>query len=80
MAEVGHVWRNGYAERVIRTIKEKEVDLSEYGDFAGALWQFGHVIGEMYMHKRIHSAMGHLTPTEFESHRHKQLVGEDSFH
>jgi transposase InsO family protein len=27
MAEVGQAWQNGYAERLIRTIKEEEIDL-----------------------------------------------------
>jgi transposase InsO family protein len=30
MAEVGAAWQNGAAERLIRTIKEEEVDLSDY--------------------------------------------------
>ena len=30
MADQGKAWQNGYAERLIRTIKEEEVDLSEY--------------------------------------------------
>jgi hypothetical protein len=30
MAEVSQAWQNGYAERIMRTIKEEEVDLSEY--------------------------------------------------
>jgi len=30
MAESGEAWQNGYAERLIRTIKEEEVDLSDY--------------------------------------------------
>jgi putative transposase len=29
MAEIGAAWQNGYAERLMRTIKEEEVDLSE---------------------------------------------------
>lgn len=29
MAEVGEAWQNGYAERLMRTIKEEEVDLSD---------------------------------------------------
>jgi len=33
MAEVGEAWQNGYAERLIRTIKEEEVDLSEYRNY-----------------------------------------------
>lgn len=33
MAEVGEPKQNGFAEHVIRTIKEEEVDLSEYQDY-----------------------------------------------
>lgn len=66
MAAVGKAEENGYAERVIRTIKEEEVDLSEYLDFAEAAHQIGHFIEDVYMTKRIHSSLGYLTPAEFE--------------
>ena len=36
MAAVGKPEENGYAERLMRTIKEEEVDLTEYRDFADA--------------------------------------------
>lgn len=67
MAEAGEAWQNGYAERLIRTIKEEEVDLSEYEDFADAYAQIGHFIEQVYQRKRIHSALGYLTPVEFEA-------------
>jgi transposase InsO family protein len=67
MAEVGHAEQNGYAERVIRTIKEEEVDLSEYRDHEDALAQIGHFIDDVYQTKRIHSSLGYLTPAEFEA-------------
>ena len=67
MAEVGEAWQNGYAERLIRTIKEEEVNLSEYEDYHDALQQLGRFLDEVYMHKRIHSSLGYLTPVEFES-------------
>jgi putative transposase len=66
MAAIGKAEENGYAERVIRTIKEEEVDLSEYLDFADACQQIGHFIEDVYNVKRIHSALGYLTPVEFE--------------
>ena len=66
MAAVGTPEENGYAERVIRTIKEEEVDLSEYGTFADAYPQLGHFLDTAYTHKRIHSSLGYLTPAEFE--------------
>ena len=37
MAEVGQAWQNGYAERLMRTIKEEEVNLTEYRNFTEAM-------------------------------------------
>lgn len=67
MAAVGKPEENGYAERLMRTIKEEEVDLSDYHDYADARAQIGHFIEDVYQRKRIHSALGYLTPTEFET-------------
>ncbi len=67
MAEVGEAWQNGYAERLIRTIKEEEVDLSDYLDYYDAYHQIGHFLEDVYMRKRIHSSLGYLTPLEFEA-------------
>jgi transposase InsO family protein len=67
MAEVGQAWQNGYAEGVMRTIKEDEVDLSEYQDYWDAYRQMGQFLEDGYMQKRIHSSLGYLTPVEFES-------------
>ncbi len=67
MAEVGKAWQNGYAERIMRTIKEEEVDLSEYQDYWDAYRQIGQFLEDVYMQKRIHSSLGYLTPVEFEN-------------
>ena len=66
MAAVGKPEENGYAERLMRTIREEEVDLSEYRDFADAYGQLGRFLDDVYNRKRIHSSLGYLTPTEFE--------------
>ena len=67
MAAQGKPEENGYAERLMRTIKEEEVDLSEYNDFADARSQIGRFLEDVYMTKRIHSSLGYLTPLEFET-------------
>lgn len=66
MAAIGEPRENGYAERLMRTIKEEEVDLSDYRDFAEARAQIGHFIDAVYNVKRIHSSLGYLTPKEFQ--------------
>jgi transposase InsO family protein len=78
MAEIGQAWQNGHAERLIRTIKEEEVYLSEYCDFHDAYQQIGRFLDDVYMHKRIHSALGYLTPVAFEREwfaHHSKVIG-----
>ena len=66
MAAVGKPEENGFAERLMRTIREEEIDLSEYRDFADAHGQLGRFLDDVYNRKRIHSSLGYLTPAEFE--------------
>jgi transposase InsO family protein len=67
MAAIGKPEENGYAERLMRTIKEEEVDLSDYRSFQEAAQEIGRFIEDVYMTKRIHSSLGYLTPTEYET-------------
>lgn len=67
MAAVGEATENGYAERLMRTIKEEEVALHDYGGFHDAYQHLGRFLDHVYQHKRIHSALGYLTPVEFET-------------
>ena len=79
MASVGEPSENGYAERVIRTIKEEEVYLSDYQNMAQAREEIGHFIDVVYQHKRIHSALGYLTPAEFEAQWQKNTPSNSTF-
>jgi putative transposase len=75
MAAVGEPRENGFAERLVRTIKGEEVDLSDYQDFADARGQIGHFIDAVYNVKRIHSSLGYLTPKEFEQQWREARAG-----
>ena len=62
MAAQGKPEENSFSERLMRTFKEEEVDLSEYNDFADARSQIGRFLEDVYKTKRIHSSLGYLTP------------------
>ena len=66
MAGVGKAYENGYAERLMRIIKEEEVDVSEYRNFNEVYERMEEFLEEVYMKKIIHSFLGYLTPSEFE--------------
>lgn len=74
MAEVGESAQNGYAERVIRTIKEEEVSLNDYADLADAERNLARFIDDVYRYKRIHSSLKYQTPAEFEAAWRAQAV------
>lgn len=67
MSAQGQPTENAYAERFMRTLKEEEVYLHEYQDFADARTSIGRFLNDVYMHKRVHSALGYLPPAEFEA-------------
>lgn len=57
----------GYVERWMRTLKEEEVYLTEYASYQDALRNIGKFIDTVYNKKRSHSALGYLTPKQFEA-------------
>lgn len=73
MSEPGQPTQNAYAERFMRTFKEEHFDYTEYTDFDDAYRQIKHWLEVEYMTERIHSALGYLTPTEFEA-AHRRTV------
>ena len=66
VARRGCPWENGYAERLIRTLKEEEIHLNDYEDIHEARERIGHFIEQGYHQKRPHSALEYLTPMEFQ--------------
>jgi len=58
---------NASAERFMRTLKEEEVSLHEYGDLNDARQHLARFLDEVYMHKHVHSSLGYMPPAEFEA-------------
>ncbi|MFN2130333.1 MAG: IS3 family transposase [Anaerolineae bacterium] len=46
---------------------DETVYLADYESFSDAYQRIGHFIEDVYQTKRIHSALGYLTPAEFEA-------------
>ena len=66
VAQRGRPWENGYAERLIRTLKEEEVNINDYQSITEARDRIGQFIEQVYHQKRPHAALGYLTPMEFQ--------------
>lgn len=75
MTAVGAPKENAPTERWMRTIKEEEVDLQEYGGFAEARREIGRFIEDVYNRRRLHTALGYRPPNEFE-----ELFAAGGFH
>jgi len=67
MAARGAPTENAFAERLMRTLKEEEVSLHEYRDYDDARSHIARFLDDVYMHKRLHSALGYVPPVEFEA-------------
>ena len=66
-AAKGKPYQNGICERLIRTLKDEEVSLNEYLDLEDARTRMGLFLDDVYMFKRVHSALDYRTPAEFEA-------------
>jgi len=67
MSRAGNPYDNAKAESFFKTLKREEVYLNQYETFADAEGQIGRFIDDVYNQKRLHSSLGYLPPSEYES-------------
>lgn len=68
MSRRGRPRDNAQAESFFRTLKCEEVYLQDYEDLDDAEANLARFIDDVYNHKRLHSSLGYVPPSEFEAH------------
>jgi transposase InsO family protein len=66
MARKGNPYDNAAAESFMKTLKYEEVYLWDYQSGEDLMRRMPYFLQEVYNQKRLHSALGYVTPQEFE--------------
>lgn len=66
MSRRGNPYDNAACESFMKTLKHEEVHRTEYRNLADARAQIGIFLEKVYNRKRLHSALGYVSPDQFE--------------
>lgn len=76
MSSKGNPYENARVESFFKTLKTEEVYLMDYRDWGDVVSRLPIFIEEVYNRERLHSALGYMSPEEFEQtfNRPKQMA------
>jgi transposase InsO family protein len=66
MSRTGCPYDNAMAESFMKTLKQEEVNGTDYRDLADATARIGAFIDQIYNRQRLHSALAYNSPDEYE--------------
>jgi putative transposase len=69
MSRPGRPWENGRCESFLKTLKLEEIDARPYRTMEELEEHLAEFIEQIYNKVRLHSALGYLSPEEFEAGR-----------